>query len=75
MYFAFYSISIILIACNHFTQLAHACGIATHTEVAHRAAFNYEYLLDNTISIREVRINFWLILNQYKFYVVTKNDF
>lgn len=33
-----------------------ACGITTHTEIAHRAAHNYEYLLHNTTSIKQVSL-------------------
>lgn len=34
--------------------LVNNCGITTHTEIAHRAASHYEYLLDNKTSIAQV---------------------
>lgn len=31
-----------------------SCGITTHTEIAHRASSDYDYLLDNKTSIAQV---------------------
>ncbi len=30
------------------------CGITTHTEIAHRASYQYEYLLNNQTSVAQV---------------------
>lgn len=37
-----------------------SCGITTHTEIAHRAAASYEYLLDKKISVAQV--NFFKLI-------------
>jgi hypothetical protein len=34
---------------------AESCGITTHTEIAHRAAAHFDYLLDNSTSIKDVK--------------------
>jgi hypothetical protein len=41
-------------ACCMLFQAIAGCGIATHTEIAHRASYNFEYMLDNTTSIQKV---------------------
>lgn len=35
--------------------IIYGCGVTTHTEIAHRGAQYYEYLLDNKISIGDVK--------------------
>ena len=50
------SVAIIFCAFQILCQpgLVRACGIATHTEIAHRASYNYEYLLGNGTSIQKL---------------------
>jgi hypothetical protein len=54
----FTSINFCLFVASFLIKYYLGCGIATHTEIAHRAAYNYEYLLfNNTHSVKEVRID------------------
>ena len=44
-----------------------SCGITTHTEIAHRAASSYEYLLDKKISVAQVIFLFLIFIIKHKF--------
>ena len=47
-------IQFIIVAVLALISMINTCGVTTHTEIGHRAAAFYDYLLDNKISVGEV---------------------